>query len=251
MKNLFLFLMASALMFSSCKTAEVATPAPNYVGPEQVLGNGKIYSWLRVSADDKPTSIGVTLTKGAYENLSHSTATQIVVPLSLSAFSKTPFDHIFLSFSHSGHEPAGIYDVAHFDMHFMIQRLDERNAIPVYTTATAAKFDNLPVAGSIPPPYFRLPAGVPGMGVHWANPTSPELNGSKFTETFIMGSYDGKMTFYEPMITIELLNTKPNITKPAPVPTKFSKAGYYPMKYSIKQVGDNIEISLDELMLMQ
>ena len=67
----------------------------------------------------------------------------------------------------------------------------------------------------------------------------------------IMGSYDGKMTFYEPMITLDYLITKPNITKPAPVPTKFSKAGYYPMKYSIKQVGDNIEISLDEMMLMQ
>jgi hypothetical protein len=249
MKNLILFLMASALMFSSCKSSEVATP--NYNGAEQVLGNGKIYSWLKVSADDKPTSIGVTLTKGALDNLSHSTFTEIVVPLSTTAVGKTPFDHVFLSFSHSGHEPAGIYDVAHFDMHFVIQPLAERNAIPPYTTATAAKFDNLPVAGSIPPPYFRLPAGVPLMGVHWANPTSPELNGGKFTETFIMGSYDGKMTFYEPMITLDFLNSKPNITKSAPVPTKFPKAGYYPMKYSIKQVGDNIEISLDEMMLMQ
>ena len=164
---------------------------------------------------------------------------------------KTPFDHVFLSFSHAGHEPPGIYDVAHFDMHFVMQPLAERAAIPPYSPATAAKFDNLPPAGSIPPPYFKLPAGVPLMGAHWANPTSPELNGAKFTETFIMGSYDGKVTFYEPMITLELLNSKPNITKAAPIPTKFAKAGYFPMKYSIKQVGDNIEISLDEMMLMQ
>ena len=249
MKNLFLFLMASALMFSSCKTAEVVTP--NYNGAEQVLGNGKAFTWMKFSSDNKPTSIGVTLTKGALENLPHGTFTDLVLALAPEVVGKTPFDHIFLSFSHSGHEPVGIYNVAHFDMHFVIQPLAERNVIPPYTTATAAKFDNLPVAGSIPPPYFRLPEGVPGMGVHWANPTSSELNGSKFTETFIMGSYDGKMTFYEPMITLDLLNTKPNITKSAPVPTKFSKAGYYPMKYSIKQVGDNIEISLDELMLMQ
>lgn len=36
-----------------------------------------------------------------------------------------------------------------------------------------------------------------------------------------------------------------------PLPKKFDKAGYYPMTYSIKQVGDNIEVSLDNLMLMQ
>lgn len=249
MKNLILLLVVSLLLFVSCKSTEVAMP--NYNGAEQILGNGKAFTWIKLSSDNKPTSIGVTLTKGALENLSHSTFTELVLSLSPEAVGKTPFDHVFLSFSHSGHEPVGIYDVAHFDMHFVIQPLAERNAIPPYTTATAAKFDNLPVPGSIPPPYFRLPAGVPLMGVHWANPTSPELNGNKFTETFIMGSYDGKMTFYEPMITLDYLSTKPNITKSAPVPTKFPKSGYYPMKYSIKQVGDNIEISLDEMMLMQ
>lgn len=249
MKNLILFFTTLIMMFVSCKSTEVVTP--NYNGAEQVLGNGKAYTWMKFSSDKKPTSIGVTLTKGALENLSHGTFTQLVLALSPEAVGKTAFDHVFLSFSHSGHEPVGIYDVAHFDMHFVIQPLAERNAIPAYSSGTAAKFDNLPVAGSIPPPYFRLPEGVPLMGVHWANPTSPELNGSKFTETFIMGSYDGKMTFYEPMITLELLNSKPNITKSTPVPTKFPKAGYYPMKYSIKQVGDNFEISLDEMMLMQ
>ena len=137
MKNLILFLMVSALMFSSCKSSKDAIP--NYTGAEQVLGNGKIYSWLRVSSDDKPTSIGVTLTKGALENLAHSTFTEIVVPLAATAVGKTPFDHVFLSFSHSGHEPVGIYNVAHFDMHFVIQPLAERAAIPPYTIATAAK----------------------------------------------------------------------------------------------------------------
>jgi hypothetical protein len=249
MKKVVFYLIAFVAIVSSCKSTEVATP--NYNGAEQVLGNGKAFTWVKFSSDNKPTSIGVTLTKGALENLSHGTFTEIVLPLSSEAVGKTPFDHVFLSFSHSGHEPDGIYNVAHFDMHFVIQPLAERNAIPPYTSQTATKFDNLPVAGSIPPPYFRLPAGVPLMGVHWANPTSVELNGGKFTETFIMGSYDGKMTFYEPMITLELLNSKPNITKSAPVPTKFAKAGYYPMKYSIKQVGDNVEISLDEMMLMQ
>ena len=251
MKTIISLLIASGLVFVSCKTktTEVTPAAPNYTGDSQVLGNGKAFTWLRVDANQNPTSVGVTLTKGALENLSHGTFTEFVLPFTTAASSKIPFNHVFLSFSHSGHEPSGIYDVAHFDIHFVMQSLSERQAIPLYLPATAAKFDNLPADGIVPKPYFRLPGGVPGMGVHWANPTSPELNGAKFTETFVMGSYDGKLTFYEPMITLDFLNSKPNITKPAPVPTKFTNAGYFPMKYSIKQVGDNIEISLDEMMM--
>ena len=249
MKHLLFITAASILMFMGCKSTEVATP--NYNGTAQVLGNGTAFTWAKFSADNKPTSIGITFTKGAFDNLSHGGFTEFVLPFAANVVGKTPFDHVFLSFSHSGHEPPGIYDIAHFDLHFVTQPLAERAAIPPYSTETAKKFDNLPPTGIIPAPYFRLPAGVPAMGVHWANPTSPELNGGKFTETFILGSYDGKLTFYEPMITLELLASKPNITKAAPIPTKFAASGYFPMKYSIKQVGDNVEVSLDELMLMQ
>jgi hypothetical protein len=249
MKKLIFICAASILMLAGCNK-DTTDPNPTYKGAEQAIGNGKIYSWVKFTGD-KPTSIGVTFTKGALDNIPHGSFTEFNVALPTEAVGKTPFEHVFLSFSHSGHEPPGIYDVAHFDLHFMMQSVADRSAIPVYSPTTAAKFDNLPADGIIPKPYFRLPAGVPAMGVHWANPTSPELNGSKFTETFIMGSYDGKMTFMEPMITLELLQNKPNISKTVPVPTKFAKATYYPMKYNIKQDGDNVVVSLDELMLMQ
>ena len=253
MKTLISAFAVCVLLYFGCKTADDAPlVAPNYNGPEQVLGNGKVFTWAKFGADNNPTTVGLTMTKGALENLSHTGNTTLTLPFADDVSSKTVFTHVFLDFSHSGHEPPGIYDLAHFDCHFIVlQTIGERSAIPPYSPSTAAKFDNLPAAGMIPPPYFRLPAGVPFMGVHWADPTSPELNGKKFTETFIMGSYDGKMTFYEPMISLELLNSKPNITKAAPMPTKFAKAGYYPTKYSIKQVGDNIEISLDELTMKQ
>ncbi len=249
MKQLIFICAASILMFAGCK-GTTADPNPTYNGAEQALGNGKVYSWVKFTGD-KPTSIGVTFTKGALDNIPHNTFTEFNVLLPQDAVGKTAFDHVFLSFSHSGHEPSGIYDIAHFDLHFMMQSIADRSAIPVYSATTAAKFDNLPADGIIPKPYFRLPAGVPAMGVHWANPTSPELNGQKFTETLIMGSYDGKMTFLEPMVTLELLLNKPNVSKSVPTPTKFAKATYYPMKYNIKQVGDDVVVSLDELMMMQ
>ncbi|RDB05990.1 hypothetical protein [Runella aurantiaca] len=250
MKKLFFACATLLMMLGSCKKDEVTTPQ-TYKGAEQTLGNGKAYSWVTFSENNLPTSIGMTFTKGALDNLSHTALTALVLKLPTEAVGKTPFDHIFLSFSHTGHEPPGIYDVAHFDIHFYMQPLAEREAIPPYMPNTAAKFDNIPADGYMPKPYIKLPGGVPTMGAHWANPTSTELNGGKFTETFIMGSYDGKVTFYEPMVTLALLQSSPNITKSTPIPTKFANAGYYPMKYSIKQEGDNIVVSLDEMMMMQ
>lgn len=247
MKNLSLVLCLVVWLFSGCDKEESDS---SFKGAEQTLGNGKAYSWVKFSADDQPTSIGFTLTKGALDNLPHA-GVALVLSFPGEAVGKIPFDHIMLDYLHSGHEPPGVYDVAHFDMHFYLQSLNERLAIPSYGEK-ATQFDNLPPADYIPSSYIRLPGGVPQMGVHWADPTSPELSGKgKFTETLIFGSYDGKLTFMEPMVTYDFLKAKPNLTKTMPLPKKFAKAGYYPMSYSIKQVGDNIEVSLDNLMLMQ
>lgn len=247
MKNLIFSSLVFAIMLAGCSKDEAV--APTYKGAEQALGNGKVYSWTKFSTDNKPTSLGFTLTKGALDNLPHSVA--LVLSLPTEAVGKTPFDHIMIDYLHTGHEPPGTYDVPHFDMHFYIQPLAERKAIPPYAVAPA-KFDVLPPAGIIPSPYIRLPAGVPEMGVHWADPTSPELSGKgKFTETLIYGSYDGKLTFIEPMVAYSFLKSSPNLTKNVPIPTKFAKAGYFPMKYSIKQVGDEIIVSLEDLTMMQ
>jgi hypothetical protein len=48
------------------------------------------------------------------------------------------------------------------------------------------------------------------MGAHWADLLSPEFSGSPFTKTFILGTYDGKVIFWEPMITRAYLLTQPD-----------------------------------------
>lgn len=246
MKKLFFIGLASLMMLASCKDA--VDPNPTYKGTEQTLGNGKAYAWVKFTGD-KPTSIGLTLTKGALDNLPMG-GIALVLTLPTEAVGKTPFDHVMIDYLHTGHEPPGVYDVGHFDMHFYMQSLAERKAIPPYPLAPA-KFDNLPPAGYMAANYIRLPAGVPEMGVHWADPASQELSGKgKFTETLVLGSFDGKFTFIEPMIAYQYLKTKPTMSKAVSLPSKFAKTGYYPMKYSIKPDGDDIVVSLDELMMM-
>jgi hypothetical protein len=79
------------------------------------------------------------------------------------------------------------------------------------------------------------------MGVHWLDVRWPELQGmlgkpeahEPFTRTFIYGSWDGRFTFYEPMITLAHLMSKPDETIPVPQPAKFSGEGWYPTAYRI------------------
>ena len=69
MKNLSLVLLLAVWLFSGCDKEESDS---SFKGAEQTLGNGKAYSWVKFSADDKPASIGFTLTKGALDNLAHT-----------------------------------------------------------------------------------------------------------------------------------------------------------------------------------
>jgi hypothetical protein len=250
MKKVIYFLFASSIMLSSCKKEDATDPNPTYNGVSQTIGDGKVSSFVKFTGSI-PTSVGIIITKTGLDNLPHDKPTSLSIAMPSEAVGKIPFTHVYLDFSHAGHVPEGVYTLPHFDVHFMFQPDAERGAIGPYTPATAAKFDKEPEAGVIPPPYFKLPEGVPLMGAHWLNPaTSPEIipGGPKFTETLIMGSYDGKWTFIEPMVTLEFLQNHPTVSKDIPQGSKVQVAGYYPKKYSIQHAenGDCI-ISLEGL----
>ena len=55
-----------------------------------------------------------------------------------------------------------------------------------------------------------------------------------FTRTFIYGSWDGRFTFYEPMVTRAYLLMRPDATAAAiPVPALYPEPGYYPTGYRV------------------
>ncbi|MFY7887477.1 MAG: hypothetical protein ACOVOW_01115 [Spirosomataceae bacterium] len=252
MKNVFLYCATLVALLGSCqKDIEVSPQESRYQVVAQTLGNGKVYTWMTLTSDKKPSAVGITFTKGAFENLSHTSPPKLVLTFPTESQGLIPFDHLYLDFAHAGHSPAGVYDTPHFDIHFFIQSLAERLAIPAYSESTSAKFENFPDMAYLPADYIRVPEGEAQMGVHWVYSKAPELTGGKFTETFVVGSYDGKMTFFEPMVTLDLLTSKPNISKNIPLPSKFAKESYYPMKYSIKQDGDDVVVSLENMMLMK
>ncbi|MDQ3101777.1 MAG: hypothetical protein M3R08_10355 [Bacteroidota bacterium] len=84
----------------------------------------------------------------------------------------------------------------------------------------------------MPDTYFPV-GGVPQMGVHWLSMLAPELNGQPFTSTMILGTYDGKVTFYEPMFTLDWLLQQTNTTIPIAQAAAVQEDGYYPTEYKV------------------
>jgi hypothetical protein len=89
------------------------------------------------------------------------------------------------------------------------------------------------------------------MGVHWADVTSSELNGHPFTQTFLYGSFNGQVTFYEPMITLDFIKANPSYQRNIPVPARFAKTGYYPTKMRIQKVKGITNIILEDFVYRQ
>ena len=234
------------LFFTACKKDET-TPdlSETLYGPEVEIGNGTIRSFIEKDATGTPTVLGLEFPASALENLpqgaEHGESFILELPETLA-----PYDHISFDWNEHGHGPQGIYDIPHFDVHFYFMSFEDRMQIGPFDTL---QFANKPDPKYLPDNHIWTD-GVPTMGAHWIDPTSPELNGAPFTKTFIFGSYDGEVTFIEPMISLDYLKGKPGeATTPIPQPTEWQKAGYYPMTYSIRYdaAKGRYSITLDQL----
>lgn len=251
---LMLLVVVASLGLAACgdKTAtSAATTAPattggatvtpvNQGGETKSLGGGGVRSWVQLDNKGKPEALGVTLTEAALTNLPDAPS-ETVLNLPKQDYGLA-FNHISVDWNPQGHEPQGIYDKPHFDFHFYLISQDERKQI-LPTDGISAK---QPSTEALPADYVSpAPVAVPGMGVHWADKTSPELNGQPFTTTLLYGYAKGNMAFIEPMITKALLESKPNQTFDLKLPSVYPKKGvYYPTKYNIKYNAASHEISV-------
>lgn len=216
-----------------------SAPGQTILGDVVPVGNGTGRSWVQVDGAGKPTAVGITLTEAALNGLAADVTPGLIwVAEYILAFptdvSGLPFNHVGLNWNPKGHIPNGIYNVPHFDVHFYTISPGERSRI----TARGDDLDvirKVPATGNVPDGYVFAPESEePGMGGHWVDPGSHEFHGQAFTTTFLYGTYDGEIIFYEPMITKSYLESKPDVVMPIKVPTTYAHAGYYPMSYSIR-----------------
>jgi hypothetical protein len=207
-------------------------------GKPLAFGGADITTYLTRDKTGAPLALGVEIPARALKNLP-ATTSEVLLSLPQEAQSLTPFRYLGMDWNPQGHEPDKIYTMPHFDFHFYIQSLEEKNSIDPGKCQgiDCADFEramkDVPAA-YLPRDYKNVGAVVPRMGNHLIDPASTEFNNQPFTRTFIYGAYDGKITFYEPMLTLQYLQSQPNEYLDLKLPAAYAQTGYYPTRYSVR-----------------
>ena len=215
-----------------------------FYGPAVPIGQGVARAWVAVNIEGEPVSLGVNLSEHAVMHQPEDHAEYVLhFPQAAEAM---PFDHVTLGWNPNGHFPPGIYDVPHFDLHFNVIDVETREAIP---GIPPPYMDAAPGAQYIPAAYIQAPGVEPQMGAHWIDVLSSEFQGGSFTNTLILGTYDEQVIFWEPMVTLQYLMSKPNDVRPVRQPAAYQVSGYYPTRYSVVYTDSpgQFTISLDNL----
>jgi hypothetical protein len=237
MKQILLLLLLSTAIFTSCKKHDLQ-PEGVFKGAEVQMYDGKAYTWFKTDKFGLPSQLAISITDDAMNSLPSDikgdpAKNAFILPQHPRS-AITPFDHGYLEWNPFGHPPPGIFDVPHFDYHFYMTDAEEQLSIPAYEVDSTG-FQKYPAAPYLPSTYVPIPGGVPAMGKHWFDATSPEFNGQPFTQTFIYGTYNSKVTFYEPMITRAFLKDNDSFVRSIPQPEQFRKPGYYPTQLRIRK----------------
>jgi hypothetical protein len=260
-------LLFLALVIIGC---EVSNPAgvstERRLGANSRVGNGAVSSYVEFDKNGAPKAIGIVFQASALEGLptAHSdghhcfdrnkdgkvdpgtecfASHEWVIPLPSDAVrrSEIPFKWVGLNWNPFGHIPPGVYDISHFDVHFYIEPIENIFAVePGPCGPEFVRCDQFELATKPLPPNYMHPdfknvgAVAPAMGNHLIDQTSAEFNGKKFTRTWIYGVYDGRVTFFEEMVTRDYLLSQPNACFPLKSPAAVAVSGYYPTQSCIR-----------------
>jgi hypothetical protein len=248
----------AALGLLGCASINSSAPAGRSLGWQVPLGNGTATSYGELDGRGNPVAIGVAFSANALESLpagsdnhhcgerstdgsvpaskcQHTFENAIPLPDVVARRTDIPFKWVLLNWNPVGHIPPGIYDVPHFDIHFVMAPIVEIFAIQAGPCGPEfVRCDQFQIAKRpLPPNYMHadyrdVDAVVPAMGNHLVDLTGPEFNKRPFTRSWIYGIYDGKVIFYEEMVTRAHLLNRPNACTPIKQAPAVAVSGFYP-----------------------
>lgn len=195
-----LALVAMGFCFATA-SASVST----FNGQPAALGDGTVNTYLALGDGGGPVALGIRITESALQGLppepnntnrcfdrngdgrfeTHGEClgdyeTAMTWPRELER-AQVPFKWMGLDWNPHGHNPPGVYDKPHFDMHFyMVDEKDIRaiRAGPCGEMIDCDDFERarMPLAPQlVPAGYVDVGAAAAEMGNHLVNTASPEL----------------------------------------------------------------------------
>ncbi len=268
-------LAATVLVTAGCSSEHGGTPASRTAGWQLKVGNGTVSTYTELERGGAPAAIGVVWSSGALEGLPSDSdehrcfgrgkdgaigadtkcqhTHEFVIPLPDAVAQRTdiPFKWVLLNWNPVGHIPPGIYDVPHFDVHFEMGAIADAFAIePGPCGPESVRCDQFQTARKPLPPnymaadYVDVEAVVPVMGNHLIDTTGPEFQKQPFTRSWIYGVYDGKVIFYEAMVTRAYMLSKPDGCLPIKAPKAVAVSGLYPAEYCVRHNATTGEYSV-------
>lgn len=227
--------LLTALVHAACSDS---TGAGNrtLIGADIALGQGTAHTEAVVTSSGETQSLSVVLSEQALQGLpmpATGPGPEFLIPMP-TGLTGSVFNHATLNWQPNGHAPVGTFDKPHFDVHFYLLSMAERDAMTPADPQFAAKAIVRPGAEFEPASYVGDAFAIPRMGTHWTDRSAPEHHGGTFTRSFIYGYYEGKLAFIEPMMTVAFLQSNPSGEIALPQPARYQRSGSYPTKWAVR-----------------
>jgi len=263
-----------------------APRAATLFGEAHTLGNGSARTYAILRDNGSPAAIGISFKAALLDGLppeqnrtsrcfdldkngrinDHGECEgdyelRLALPAALAARADVPFRWVGMNWNPHGHPPAA-WSVPHFDFHFYMVGREAIDAIRVgpcqfFIDCADRERAMKPVPSAyVHADHVGVGATVSRMGNHLIDSRTPEFaktDPKPFTHTWIFGAYDGHITFYEPMITMDYLRGRPNGCSKIKQPAAWERSGYYPTVYCIRYSAEhaNYTVSLEGMVLRQ
>ena len=257
---------AFALLLMACGSGARSAEADRTLGWRASVGKGEVVSFAEWEQHGAPRAIGIMISADALASLpsEHSdghhcfdrngdgvTARpaecfethEYVIPLpdAVNRRSDIPFKWVLFNWNLHGHAPPGVYDVPHFDVHFYMTPIADALAIhagpcgPEFVDCHHFDLAKVPLpAGLMHPDYSDVDGVAPAMGNHLIDLGGREFHGEPFTRTWMYGAYGGRITFYEEMVTLAYLLSRPDSCAAIKSPPAVAASGYYPTQRCVR-----------------
>ena len=282
-----LFVIVAVLGFlgPGCAGSQVNVQTGHYLGATSKLGGGTVASYATFDQSGAPKSLGVVFSAGALEGLPSAPSDghhcfdadqngsialasecsrwhEFVLPMPSEASRRPdiPFKWALLNWNPYGHIPLEVFGAPHFDVHFYIEPIEKIFALqrgtcgPEFLRCDQFERASQPVPPNyINPDYKDVGAAAPAMGNHLVDLTAPEFNGKPFTRTWIYGVYEGRIIFYEEMLTLAYLTSRPNVCSEIKMPKAVALTGYYPTRSCVRyeKGKDEYTVSIEDFIMRE
>lgn len=255
---------------------DAAAPAARITGGVTRVGAATAVAFAELGPEAAPVALGVALSSDFFDELPTDLSDEhqcfdrdgdgavarpaecnpwhewvIPLPDEVASREDIPFKWSLMNWNPTGHIPPGIYDSPHFDVHFYIAPIEDVLAIepgpcgPEFVRCDQYEIARRPLPPNyMPADYQDVEAVAPAMGNHLIDLTSAEFHGQPFTRTWIYGIYDGEVTYYEEMVALDYLRSRPSECFAIKSPPAVGLAGYYPTLSCLRYLPESDEYTV-------